>query len=380
MSKKLSESLIVAFTLTTFAPLISADHQHKNQGIPQRLAKLEAKMDRILGDLDTVLGDLDTVLGDLERIEKKIDGPTTSATFCISQGRGLELAGEWAVGLEAEVSVGIGWAAGFDGNATGEVDIPLVPVIPLPVPPFAVPLPPIPTEGKIEVAGGLGRGTDICVELPVILSEKEENRLHQLALDINAEEEGKFQRRTSRILNYANLRVNGVDLFSNAQRNGPISSNAEQDVENEFDRADAAGDSLLDGGFGEMFEGLDVFRDNNIRELLATLEIPVEVSGFMNDPERGFGRLPGFEGDGSPLCGDAGISLGMRGNNERLDRLCTRLENLPTFDRLRNADDRIEDAIAEVLNNVNKVADDAKTSFCNSRIGQRPVFNRYCNR
>lgn len=318
------------------------------------------------------------------------------STFCIQQGRKLELGAEYAGGLEVEVELGPGWAAALHAEAKGEVDFPFFTP---PVPPVIPPLP-VPTEAKIGVEGELGRAMEICVELPVELSDDDKARLYQLALDINDpdidttvdRQAGKFQRRAGRILNYAAVRIPGDQRKVEMQKSAFAVAHANQDVDGEFDRADAAGDDLLDNGFGAVSEGLDVFRDGNVRELLATLEIPVEVSSFMNDPERMFNALPEIRGGEGPiLCNDVGISAGFRGRKGRLDGVCTRLENLPDFARVRNAPDTISqltdetvDAVAELLgpllSNANETATQTKSRFCNSRIGQRRAFDRYCGR
>jgi hypothetical protein len=315
------------------------------------------------------------------------------STFCIQQGRKLELAAEYAGGLEIEVEVGPGWAAALHAEAKGEVDFPFF----IPPSPVTPPIP-VPTQAKIGVEGELGRAMEICVELPVELSDDDEARLYQIALDINnpdvqdARLGGKFQRRAGRILNYAAVRVPGRQRALEMQSSDFSAKNASQDVDGEFDRADAAGDSLLDNGFGAISDGLDVFRDGNIRELLATLEIPVEVSSFMNDPERMFNALPEIRGGEGPiLCNEVGISGAIRGRRPRIDGVCARLEDLPAFSRLRSAPDTISkmtdemvDAVAELLGpllgNASETAAETKARFCDSRIGKRKVFDRYCGR
>lgn len=342
---------------------------------------------------DKNLNKFDQMLERLERIEGIVEGlagPQVSATFCISQGRGAELSAAFGAEFEVEVKLGGGWTSALYATATPELDIPFL--IPNPIFPF-IPIP-VPTETKIELKGGLGRGTDICVELPVSLSPEDQARLEQIATDINSnttdEDPGKFQRRAGRILQYADRRV--PPLRQTLAANSLADFQAEQDMSSEFDRSDMAGDSLLDNGFGSMSEGLDIFRDGNIRELLATLEMPFEVVNFMNDPERIFNGLPDLRGGGGPLfCNDAGISGAMRSRNERLDRFCSRIEDLPSFDKLRKVpntidtlSDEVVDAIAQVLvpvlDNAGETADQTKSRFCDSRIGLRDAFDRYCGR
>lgn len=330
---------------------------------------------------------LDEILARLEKIEEKLDEPSTTATFCISQGRGLDLGLKWAAELKATVDAGIGWPNVGWVNAKAQPSWPTV------LPFYYVPLP-IPTEASLGVAGGRGRNLDICVEIPLTLSPEDQSRLEAIARDMNAAgntgdgvgEKGKFQRRAGRIINYAAVRVRGNQL--------PVDSNAfvnvASDDELEFDRVDAAGENLLENGLGEVDEGLDVFRDGNVRDLLASLELPSEVRTFMDDPERIFEGLPDLAGGFEALtCDQLGISAGMRSRRPRLDNVCERIDELPDFDTVRDAFERIDgltdetvDAIAELmaplLSDVGETRENTKERFCNSRIGMRPAFDRYC--
>lgn len=344
---------------------------------------------------------MDQILERLERIEANMDAPSTSATFCISQGRGLELGADWAGELKWEGEIGAGWAE------VGDVKITAAPSLPVVLKagrfPLFVPIP-LPTEVSIGVQGGLGRIMDICIDVPITLSPEDEARLAAIAIDINAKtgdgvlEKGKFQRRAGRILNYAALRVPGNQRSLLAAANNSSVSATDADAEIEFDRADNAIANLLDNGLGQATEGLDVFKDTNIKELLATLEVPVGVKSFMDDPELHlFDSLPDLSGGIRNLtCLDLGVTAEMRSrsvNNRRgrLNSLCDRLENLPSFDRAIQAAELgseiaedIVDGISEVMaNTIDGVSDtraDAKARFCGSTVGLRRAFNRYCGR
>jgi hypothetical protein len=339
-----------------------------------------------------ILDRLAAIESQLAGIVNKLDAPSTSATFCISQGRGLELGADWALGLENEITAGVGWPNVIRAHAAAKPTLPFViPLGPIPVP--------LPTETMIGIKGGLGRGQDICIEIPVQLTDDDQMRLEQLARDINTDtgndDPGKYQRRAGRILNYAAVRVPGVQQSLETRRSGIAAPNAAGDIEGDFDRADSAVESLLDGGFGEATEGMDVFRDQNIKELLATLELPVEVNRYMDDPEQILDALPDVgNGDGKLHCNDVGISAGMRTRHARLDGLCGRLEDLPDYESVKNASERIAelpdeilDAIAVLMepvldktNGVSETATQTKSRFCASTIGQRRAFDRYCGR
>jgi hypothetical protein len=336
---------------------------------------------------------LDQILRRLHRIEEQLNAPSATATFCISQGRGMELAADWGGGVKVEGNLGVGWTSALYAKGAPKLELPIL----MPVPPFV-----LPSDAHIGFTGGLGRGTDICVDIPITLSPDDQTRLDQIALDINQPQsdlfdKSKFQRRASRAINYAAVRVPGNQRTFAQQREMQLTgrlttAQSDEEAESEFDRADASADSLLDGGFEPMQEGLDVFRDGRITELLSAMEVPVGVRDFMIDPERMFDALPDLRGgDGPIFCNDIGLSGAMRQRNARLDGFCSRLEDLPTFDRVRNASDTIAelsdevvDAIAQVmapvLGNAGETADQTKSRFCASRVGQRPAFDRYCGR
>jgi len=332
----------------------------------------------------------------LERIEAKLidPGPTTSATFCISQGRALELGVDWAAELKVEIEGGLGWAEVGDLKLVGAPSFPflLAPAIPVPVP----------TDAAIGLAGGIGRGLEICVDLPVTLSPEDQALLDELATDINAKtgdgvgQKGKFQRRTRRILNYTALRVPGRQRSFSLNQNGPTALEAQENGETEFDRADAAVDEVLDNGLGAVTEGLAVFQEANIKELLETVGIPANVKNFMRNPDQIFDGLPSVRSGVDHLtCDTLGVTLQMQGRIPALDDLCVQLNSLPKFKTVKDAfetidqmSDEIVDAIAEVLNPVlsssssggGETAAQTKSRFCASAIGQRRAFNRYCGR
>ena len=310
------------------------------RGIPevlQQLAALHGKVDNLDGKVTGIDTKVDGIALVVAMILEELlaDAPSTSATFCISQGRALELGVGWAAELKGEVDGGIGWGLVAKLKLVAAPSFPLV-LSPPPIPPLLPVLVPVPTEAGIGFAGGIGRGLDICIELPLELSPEDQKLLEEVARDINEPpdggvgQKGKFQRRARRILNYAALRVQGGAAL--------------------FDRADAAADKLLDNGLfhlpstgKELSEGLDVFqKEENIVELLATLDIPVEVRNFMANPEQVFDGLPnladGVDANGDVAngvdltCADLGISSNLRARNANLNSLCLQLEGPPSFE------------------------------------------------
>ncbi len=335
----------------------------------------------------------DEILERLTRIEAQLDAPSASATFCISQGRGLDLKGKYAVEAAAELEVGAGWPNVGWAKGTGKVNIPLLVFLgPIPIL--------VPNEVSLELGGGHGRNFDICVELPVALSLGDQARLLAVAETMNDaanlgetfQTKGKFQRRAARAINYACRKVGGLlqcPILPNALA---VSSevNAEDAADQEFDRADTASENLLEGGLGAVEEGLQAFREGNVSELLASLELPSDVRSALGDPERIFEGLPDLSG-GLPSCDSLQITAGMRARRPVLNRLCAELSGLPNdavvkgaFNKIDQLSDEVLDAIAELmgplLTNVGEAPQNTRARFCNSVIGQRPVFNRYCGR
>jgi hypothetical protein len=336
---------------------------------------------------------LDDIIERLARLEAAMDAPSTSATFCISQGRGIELKGKWAAEAKAEVDLGAGWPNVAWAKAIGKVNLPVVL--------FAGPIPiPIPTEAALELGGGHGRNFDICVDIPIALSAGDQARLLSVAdtmndpgnLGENLLDKGKFQRRAARAINYACRKVGGL-LQCPILANLPLTASAQSTTDaadQEFDRADGASENLLDGGFGSVQEGLQTFQDGNVGELLASLDLPSNVRSVLEDPERIVDGMPNLSG-GVPSCESLQITAAMRSRLPALNSLCSELDGLPNANLVKGAfttidqlSDEVLDALAEIvgplLNNVGEAPQSTKSRFCNSPIGQRRVFNRFCGR
>jgi hypothetical protein len=333
------------------------------------------------GRLDEILQRLDSVDQRLDSVEVMLEdpAPTAVATFCFSQSRDAKLEGELAAELKANVDGGIGWAEVASAKLVASPSWPLV----LPLGPLAVP---IPTLVKVGLGGDMGRVTQICIDIPIKLTADDKERLRELAKDINNSPLGlpksKFQRRAHRLVNYIARQVPGIQV--------------DPKVEASFDTLDEAFVSLMDEGLQEprdaagnkSREGLGVFRDSNIRQLLDNLDMPVNVVSLMNDPEQIFDALPDLVGGFDSLtCENLGVSERIR-SRPRMEKLCQELDKLPSFDKLRDGleglPDEIVDAIAENLSFFLEDAEDKreqkKSEFCNSTIGKRRVFDKYCGR
>ena len=310
-------------------------------------------------------------------------GPSATASFCISQGRGLELGAGYGVASYVDAEVGAGWPQILWANAKGKIEAP-----------NGI----FPTQISVGIAGSHGRGMDICVDVPVMLTPEDQARLTQIESDINVKTgngffaQGKFQRRAGRIINYAAVRVPGNQRTALLQRKMQLTgqfaiAQSDEEAEIEFDRVDDAGELLLDSGLSAGSQGFSLFGDGKIRELLATMELPVGVSNVLNEPEQILENLPDLKGGKGPVtCAELGISADIRTRRPRVDALCNRLTDLPDFDRATNAIDAANDMFEglqeymEPLFEGKETRDTRKANFCNSAIGQRRVFNRYCGR
>ena len=133
---------------------------------------------------------LQEILDRLTSIEEELEAPSTSATFCISQSRALELGVDWGAELKAEGEVGIGWSE--------VAKVKLVPAFSIPVvlPPFI----PVPTGAAIGLAGDIGRGLDICIELPLTLSPQDQALLEEAVVLCLAEPAGLMRLRSGRLV------------------------------------------------------------------------------------------------------------------------------------------------------------------------------------
>jgi hypothetical protein len=91
---------------------------------------------------------------------------------------------------------------------------------------------------------------------------------------------------------------------------------------------------------------------------------------------------------GDLKCDAFGVTAELRGERPGLDRLCDRLDGLPSYDAVENVlSGQLLDGIAELiqplLQNTSGVSESAvqtKNRFCASVVGQRRLFDKYCGR
>jgi len=219
-----------------------------------------------VGQIDTAqyncngLGATECMLMKLDRIERKIGCPLedylddscpyspvdTTATFCISQGREGGIGAGWSVIPYMEGELGVGWPSVGWGKLTAKVENPL----------FLGPFP-IPTELTIAGSASLGRNLNICIDVPLLAADhiaggetiSDEEMIDRIVRNINTPafdgpmSRSKFQRRLSRLANYAIARVPGTNRFEFSTQQAHMTGLArvmDDDGESEFDALENA--------------------------------------------------------------------------------------------------------------------------------------------
>lgn len=331
--------------------------QNPNQEILERLTELEAKIDALGAEQVT-------------------------ATFCISQGRALDLGAEWAFEGRVEAEAGVGWAEVFSGEATAEFKFPFL----------------LPSKVAANVNGVHGRNFDICVDLPIELGPTDTALLAELASDINVNandfpNRGKFQRRTHRLLNYTKLRVPGVQIRTDAEQSGAnlaAFTVAEEGTDDEFDVVDDAIENILSNGLkgdGSLFS---VFENADVTNLVSSFDaLPKDVSSLIANPSQLLDPMSDAVNGGidNMDCATFGIDQTLRMQKPGLEKLCNRLEGFPDFKRVENvlSGELIAD-LYEALDtltiggNVAQVSSGSRERFCSSRIGKLFKYDVFCKR
>lgn len=351
----------------------AAPRQQHRQGLAHKMDLILDKLNKLERQLDC---DMQAFLdGDCD------DNPASAAaSFCISQSRAVELGLEYAIEAPTEWEGGLGWAEVGDVKATISPVHPTILVSPIVAP---IPIAVLPNSVSVGAGGDLGQGMDVCVEIPIVLNREDTETLARLSRDLHTPRlsfaESKFQRRAGRVLSFADRRIPN-DLSGDEE-------------EARFDRADAAVSSLLDEGwsFPEVGSGgFRAFKDANVTALLATLDVPVTARTLLETPEEIFGALPDSITDLS--CASFGVDQTLRNERANLDRLCTELESLPDFERVRDGLEQLADFPSDVVEAVADLlepllqdipnaedAADAKRRVCSRPIAQRRGLSRLCD-
>lgn len=305
-----------------------ADAAPPRQGSPfgtirdvlDRLDAIDEKLDR----LETKLGcDID------EYLEGTCTDPPAAATvtYCIAQGRGIEVAGKFAFEPKVDVNAGAGWTLGPIAEAEAKVSFPFV--LPLAPPLFL----PVPTEIALGASGSHGKGFDICIEVPLRAAAGDQAAIDRIVRGVNPPAgtlETKYQRRLTRLLNFANQRVPEPKLA------GEAATTKAEDVD--LDDLDDAMERFMAGEF-ELFDGpMGMLKDPVVQRIRNALDFPEPVQLVLDDPDLIFGIMPPLSPAGAgQLCDTLNLSGPIANRFPAVGNACNMLANLPSFETTSRA-------------------------------------------
>jgi len=348
-------------------------YRNPNEEILVRLDEINAKLDR----LEKVLGcPIDDYLKGTEGCEDK-NPSSVSVTYCISQGRSGELAGKYAIEPKGKLEVGAGWPNVAHGKLDGEMNFPMV----------AFSVLPIPTEIAVGGSATLGRNFDICVEIPLQAATADAGVIDRIVRGMNpAALDTKYQRRLTRLLNYADRRVPEPSPTAGAKSATIAAADLDLDVvDDAMERFQAGQFQVPDGPLG-------LLKDPVIQDLRNGLELPESVQQVLDDPEILFEHLPSISASNpAQMCNTMGLSGRIANRSPAAANLCNLLGGLPkyevvrtAFDTVHRVNDLVENVPDEVVIGVGEILDVAKPKlpppkpgsvFCNIA---GSVFKRLC--
>jgi hypothetical protein len=258
------------------------------------------------------------------------DPDNTTVQYCISQGRQFNVEGKYSVEPGAEVEAGAGWPEVAWAKVTGKVGVPLA------VPVGDVPLP-IPTELAVAGAGNLGKGFQICVQIPMQAATTDAVGLKQLVQSLNTDG-NKYQKRLSRLVSYASRRT--------APSTAAKASLAGAATEDDLAALDTAVDNFMAGQFDptSFQQGpLGLFKDPSIQAARNLLDLPEPVQKVLDDPDGIFGALPAaFVDNPGQMCNTLGLSGSIAGRSPAIATTCNALNSLPSFATVTSAFGKID--------------------------------------
>lgn len=226
---------------------------------------------------------------------------------------------------------------------------------------------PLPNEVAGEAGAGLGRGVDICVDVPFEPSAAQRALIADLVTGVNVTDgvEAKYSRRADRLLNYAARRTPVAQVNGNAPGVTylpPVVNNLVEEPDDAFDFADQAIDRFLANGFGAQVRAGDILGDPIFRDLAASIELPEQVMIVIQDPQQ---MLSGFRSmTAASTCGTLGLDSTIRGRFPVIDEGCTRISNLPGDQMLKG----LGTSMSTLQNRVNLIftGDQMRTFICNA--------------
>ena len=335
--------------------LYSCSDPVQSQSNSELLAKLnvmESKIDAMSSTLTTVQTAVQPHAGAVPActIEEVINQTTAncdtsrlpeevsaSTTYCIAQERGGEIGGEYSIGLNTDIDIGAGWPNVVWGKVTAKMETP----VPSPI---AIPYPSqVAASGSIS----LGRGLEICVDIPITALEPDQvAQIHDLVRGVN-EGQGPYSRRTGRLLNYAARRT--PIAVANKALDSVSGKPAIEDGDDAFDIADAAIEKMIEGDFQAVTHGPQLFTDPVFMDLISALEVPTPAVDTILDPERFYEAMTVIgQSNIADACTSLGISQAGRARSPALANQCARFGIYPNINNTLNSMDFIADVRGRV--------------------------------
>jgi hypothetical protein len=337
--------------------LYSCSDSVRSQGDPgvnAQLDVIETKIDALTADLAAIQTAMQVPPGadracTIEEVmdqnysscnqDRVPEGVSTSSSYCISQGRAGQLGGTYKIEPETRLELGGGWPNAIWGKVTGHAKAPA-----------AIGGVPVPNEFSAGGSMSLGRGLNICVDIPfAALDAAQVAQIHDLVRGVN-ETAGKYYRRTSRVINYAARRTPIAE--ANPLLGAGYSKPRFEDDDDSFDIADTAIDSLIDGNFQSGRQGALLFSDPIFQDLIASLDVPLPLVDTINDPERIFEIFDTIgQSNIASTCDVMGITAESKARSPALNNQCARFGLYPNINNSLNA----LDFVADVRDRVNSM-------------------------
>lgn len=278
------------------------------------------------------------------------DDAAVTVTYCFSQGIGVDLSAKLAIESATELDLGLGWPNVGWAKASAKANLPLM-----------APGIMLPNEVAGEAGAGLGRGVDICVDVPFEPNDAQKALIADLVTGVNASDgiQAKYSRRADRLLNYAARRTpvaqvnNGTPGAIAAQP--PVSRNSAEEADDAFDLADQAVERFLANGFAAQLSAGDALSDPIFRDLAASVELPDQIAAVIQDPQQ---MLSGFRSmTPANTCTTLGFGAQVRGRFPAIDDGCDVIAGLPSDQMLKGLGTRM----TTLQNRVNLIYTGAQT-------------------
>lgn len=281
-----------------------------------------------------------------------------TTTYCIEQGREAELGADLKVDLGAEIELGAGWPNVGWGKATGKATIPV-----------GIAIVPLPTSVGGAASTHLGRGLEICVEVPIEPDADQLVLIQDLVRGVNVQHGGpgnaKYRRRADRLLNYAARRtpIAEANAFANAQsKSGFVRAHAMEEADDAFDVAEEAIERFLAGEFQPQTRAGGILGDPIFASLAASMDLPQQVTAIISNPQQVLGRLQAVSAGNA--CANLGIDDVVRANFPNLATFCNTLAQLPADNALKNVGQNVG-AVLGVVNGIRATVTTLQNQVCN---------------